>query len=529
MNLSITSIFKQLGNFYKKFSKGTKIFAFVSLAAIIIGAIIIASIMNSGKYIVLYRGLSSTESSEIYSVLKKMSVDVKVEGDGTLLVPTSEEATLKMQLASEGFPKSTLNYDLFTDKTDLFTTDYQKKQMLIFQLQDRLQNSIKTLQGVSNAIVNLSIPEDNSYVLKDEKIDITASVILELFTSCDLSKKQINGIEQLVANSVPGLISNNVAIINSQGEQLNTKNSEEGVDNAYLKIETVNIINKVFEDKIKSFLKPIFGDNGLSIAVNVDVDFDKVSSEEKIYTPVIGDNGIISWVERSGKSSGSDNGSSGVPGTGSNTDGVPTYTESDDTSNETDTSSDIIISENYSANYLVNQLVKVIQDNGGSITDMTVSVIINSKELSDENIVKYKELVANSAGISVDKVVLTNAEFLPSSNVSFPEESNPPGVLMSLGTQEIVIIGSTFVGFIIVLVIIIILAKKRKKKNIKTKIEEQLEEAIAGKTREKMPGEIVLNETREQALKRQIKEFSTSSPETVAQLLRVWIKEDDNN
>jgi flagellar biosynthesis/type III secretory pathway M-ring protein FliF/YscJ len=35
-----------------------------------------------------------------------------------------------------------------------------------------------------------------------------------------------------------------------------------------------------------------------------------------------------------------------------------------------------------------------------------------------------------------------------------------------------------------------------------------------------------LNETREQNLKRQVKEFSASNPEIVAQLLRAWMKED---
>jgi flagellar biosynthesis/type III secretory pathway M-ring protein FliF/YscJ len=44
------------------------------------------------------------------------------------------------------------------------------------------------------------------------------------------------------------------------------------------------------------------------------------------------------------------------------------------------------------------------------------------------------------------------------------------------------------------------------------------------------PGGIVFNETREQGLKKQIKELSSSNPDIVAQLLRTWIKEgeDDN-
>jgi flagellar biosynthesis/type III secretory pathway M-ring protein FliF/YscJ len=42
-----------------------------------------------------------------------------------------------------------------------------------------------------------------------------------------------------------------------------------------------------------------------------------------------------------------------------------------------------------------------------------------------------------------------------------------------------------------------------------------------------VPGEIVLTETREQGIKRQVKEFASTNPEIVAQLLRTWMKEDD--
>ena len=45
-----------------------------------------------------------------------------------------------------------------------------------------------------------------------------------------------------------------------------------------------------------------------------------------------------------------------------------------------------------------------------------------------------------------------------------------------------------------------------------------------------MNEEIILNETKEQSMKKQIKDFSAGSPDIVAQLIRTWIKEDyDNN
>jgi len=90
-----------------------------------------------------------------------------------------------------------------------------------------------------------------------------------------------------------------------------------------------------------------------------------------------------------------------------------------------------------------------------------------------------------------------------------------------------------------VLLLIIRRKIKRKKKEKAPELKEMIEKAMANSANtatkhhyeavkpEDLPGEIIPNETREQALKRQIKEYTTNNPETVAQLLRVWIKEDD--
>jgi flagellar biosynthesis/type III secretory pathway M-ring protein FliF/YscJ len=77
-------------------------------------------------------------------------------------------------------------------------------------------------------------------------------------------------------------------------------------------------LSKIFEEKIKSFLEPVFGKSGMSVSVNVVVDFNRKTSEEVSYFPVIGDNGIISWVERHNENT-SDEGALGGD--------VPTYSE----------------------------------------------------------------------------------------------------------------------------------------------------------------------------------------------------------
>ena len=248
MNMSISEALQQLVASFKKLSKGAKIAIFSGLGAAIVSAVVIAVILNGNKYSVLYRGLSSAESLEILNLLDNMGVDVKVETDGSIHVPKDQAPALKMQLAVEGYPSSTLSYDLFLGNSDLLTTDYEQKKLYIFQLQDRLQQSIETLQGVKSAIVTLGIPEDNPYVLKSEVPEITASVALQLYSNAQLTPKQIKGIVLLVARSIPGLTEENVVVVGEDGQQLNTGAGFDTVD-VSTKIDAITQLNKIFEDK----------------------------------------------------------------------------------------------------------------------------------------------------------------------------------------------------------------------------------------------------------------------------------------
>ena len=521
MKFSISGIFKQISSFFNKLGKTLKITIIAFIIIAVAGACVFAIVINSNKYAILYKNLTSSEGAEVLSYLQSNAVDVKVQNDGTILVPTEMVAQLRMQLAAEGYPNGSIGYDLFTDYSDLFTTDYETKKLLLFQLQERLQKSIMTIQGVKNAIVTLSISDENTFVLVKEKIDTTASVVLDLYSNVSLTKKQISGIERLVANAVPGLAAENVAIIGSDGEQLN--GSLDGNTSVTdVRLETINMINTVYSNKISQFLEPVFGKNSLSIAVNVTVDFKSVVSEETVYTPVIGENGIITWVQRTreGIGNGSGNGSD-----------IPTYEESLNVSGGGSQYSDT-----FSAEYLVNKLVRQIQDNGGNITDITVAVIVNMKELSDEQRETYKQLIAYSAGISPEKVVLTNAEFkapIKNSDDESDSDTIDIGVInlkINLDEKDIIIIsGAAFIILMFMIFIITTVRKGKKKKKLQRELKYNDEFSEHGEDKKKvdMPGEIVLNETREQALKRQIKDFSTSNPETVAQLLRVWMKEDD--
>ncbi len=517
MKLTTRRILEQIKEFWKAKSKKTQrriiglLFSFVAVA------VLAAVFLNNSGYVTLYEGLSSSEMGDIVSKLNEMGFDFKVKTDGTILVSQEEEAEVLMTMASEGYPQSALNYDIFTSNSGFMTTEYEKKQYLLFLYQNRLQDAIKTIKGVKSAIVTISLPEEDSFVFEEDKVPATASVVLSLASGAELSTKQIKGIENLVSSSIAGLDSKNVAIVSNTGETLNDQYDDEKSVNSNTKFELEKNISNSIEKKIVKLLSPVFGYDSIRVAVNTLVDINKTVSEQTTYEPVVGENGMIERQDSVKENLAAGNAAGGVPGTATNS-GVTTYQEptgSDNTGN---------YSESSSTNYLNNQTVEQVEREGYEIKDITVSVLIGNQQLTQSQIADYKQMVAFAAGTAADKVVINNAVFAAAENSGNTAE--PSGSFLK---DNMIYIGGAAALLAVVLVVLRLLKKRKQKRKPEPEPEESVFENTPLDPKAQFVDEIVLNETREQNLKRQIKDFSSGNPDIVAQLIRTWLKEDDEN
>jgi len=348
---------------------------------------------------------------------------------------------------------------------------------------------------------------------------------LDIGSSVELDAKQVNGIEALVCKSVNGLDDENIAIVSTTGEMLN--DNDESQVSAYNRLELEKSISSTIQNNITKLLEPVFGADRLRVVVNTMVDINKKVSESTTYSPVTDNSGLVVTQDSSKESVSSSNGggSGGVTGTSSNT-GVTTYpsvTGTDSTGN---------FSESSSVNYLNNQLVEQTQRDGYDIKDTTISVLIGDESLTPSEINDYKQMIANAAGVTIDKVAITNVDFITDTQSANQERTT--GVNVFIIDNLYMIIGIAVALIVIALCLFVFLKKKSKKKSKddKAAVGEFWNKKTEAVTTEKqdvlpMPQEIVLNETREQNLKKQIKDFSSNSPDIVAQLIRTWLKEDE--
>lgn len=517
---------KSIVDFWKKLSKKIKIIIISVIAVLIIGSVVLSVVLNKTDYIVLFSGLSDEEVTEVMNELKEKNVEYKYQTNGEILIPKDNESLIRMQLAEEGYPHSGLNYDLFTNNIDFMTTDYEKRKYELFQLQERIAASVETITGVKKAIVNIAIPETDNYAWDNNKQESSATIKINMITGYELTDSQITGITNLIRTSVVGLKAENIAIVDTEGNDLTANGEIKQTDTLKIKIELEKQIQKDIENNIGKLLSKAYGVDNYEVSAKCTVNLDKKISENLKYTPNEDTNkGVVNKEDSNKEVVGEGKVTGGVVGTENNSE-VPVYPD------VTIQGDDIYYKDKSSIDYLVNQLKEQIQYEPGNIEKLTVAVIINKEKINDDEKNNLKELIAYAAGTEVESISLLNLKFdkevMPVFN---PEE--PLNFWASLSNEQKLLYSGIGFGVLIFIIIITIIIKKIKKAKRKKLESELLNAAENGNSKdsedswEDIKDEIELKNTKEAVLKKQITDFASGNPDIAAQLIRTWMKGDD--
>jgi len=190
----------------------------ILVLVVITGIVVIYSRAHRVEYVTLYNGLQADEAGMIIEKLKSSKVPYKISEEGKVIsVPTDEAEEVRLQLVREGLPKSGVGYEIF-DKKTWGMTDFVEKINYKRALEGELARTIGELKEIESVRVHLVLPEERLF--KEDKIEPSASVMLKLRPGFKLSSSQSLGIAKLIANSIEGLSTSNVTIIDFNGDIL---------------------------------------------------------------------------------------------------------------------------------------------------------------------------------------------------------------------------------------------------------------------------------------------------------------------
>ncbi len=518
MNEQIRKALTPLTQFWSGTSKMVKRIIIGGVIAAVVIALALSILLNREDYVVIFEQLSETETSEILAALHDMDVEVKVGESGSIMVPSDAESKVRMQLATAGYPKNGLSYYLIEENSGMLTTDYERKQYMNMQLQERIAASIKTLEGVKNAVVTITVPEDEVFYLK-EKEKPTASVIIHMKQGSSLTDSQVLGIQNLISKSVSGLRKEDIALTDSLGNDLIESSTNKNPE--YSKISVTREIENDIKKKVSAVLLGPYQEDRFRVSVTATVDMDAMIKEETIYTPSPDGNntGVISEETRSDESSTSTQGDGGVPGTETNSE-IPTYA----TGGTTGTSSSSSSSENIK--YQVSQTKSQTQKNGAKIESISIGIAIDKASFDPGERESVTQLVAYAAGVSPESITVQNFRF-------YEEETGTGTAEPESGLNKWVLYGGIGAGILVLGSLIALLLLKRRKKEAEEAVvmagaegSTEALDVLFGEAAE--PEEVVKPITPVMDARREeIKQFAKNNPEIAAQMIKSWLRSED--
>lgn len=516
-------------------------------------AILVLTFGQNNDYSVLFSGLSQEEAQQIGSLLQDQQIDFKYNAsDGTIRVPEAVVETTRVTLLSQGYPKNGFAYDMYLDNTGLMTTESDKKQITLYELQDRLGATIRSFEGVQEARVNIAEASEQRYVLEDNETQgASASVVITMQNGSVLTEDKAQAVKNLVAHSVRGM--NFAEVVVLDGETMLEVGGSSGSGSAATDLNSLtSMVETSIAANIRNVLEKLYGTGSVAVSVKGTLNMEKLIQESTEYsTPEkISEEdktGLLESEELVNESSQAyNNEAGGVAGTESNAD-TPRYTNEDGDEEETDSYYD----GSASREWLYNVIKEQRQVDPGILEDVSVGVII----LTDNTSVPQEDLyrlVANSAGIPVteanDKITIIRDPGMPTEE----EEPilNPPedtlGVITTLIPLPLLIAIVAGVILLLLLILFLLLRRRRKKKDSEPEDADfeggdqlsasdlGLDETGSGgplgagglDDEDDMNSEEIMNLRMQKSmrLKQNIAEFVDQNPQIAAKLVQSWLR-----
>lgn len=286
-SLDPSAILGQLTNSYLKLPLIQRIIFPFLIVASVVGIVYASRWSSQADYVVLFSDLSAQDSSAVIAKLKEKKIQYQIRSDGSSIAISPPELVheTRIELSGEGVPKGgVVGLEIF-ETANLGTTTFQEKIKFQRAIQGELERTISAIRGVSGARVHVAQPEKS--VFSKLGSQATASVMLKVDPSAELSKKQIQGITNLVAGSIEGLKAENVTIVDAVGNLLTVTEAdgENSLEGEATRLSYQREIEKGYIQRVEQMLIKILGPGKAIARVTADLDFSQVEREEESFDP----------------------------------------------------------------------------------------------------------------------------------------------------------------------------------------------------------------------------------------------------
>ncbi len=489
----------------------------IGAAVLLFVAIIGWSVWWGGRpdNVPLFTGMDAKDAGEVAAKLKELKIPYEIGNNGTAILVSSKDVyRVRLDLASQGLPRGYKGFEIF-DQNKFGATEFQNKVYYLQALQGELTRTIEQMAEVEKARVHIVLPEDSLY--KRNEKPATASIMLKLRPSAQLTREQVKGIVNLVAHSIQSLKPENVTVVDSFARVLNDQPESQQLPTAasLTQLEMTKKVQDNLQKSVQSLLEQVLGPNKTAVRVSVELNFDLRTVDRQVFEPVVDDKGIIRSSQDVNESfKGTTPQQGGVPGTTTN---IPGYVTTNQGQSQYE-------KKESTRNYEINELKEKTVVAPGSIRRLAVSVLVdaNVNNAQRESIMKA---VSSAVGYNAGRGDVISVESIPFSTELVDRQKREELELAEQQKQALYMkIAVAAVALLAVLYVVRTFLRKRQPEEpefmeIPVQSPAHIMESSAAK-------ELSPQEKERAAQREAIAKMAKAKPEEVAQLVKAWINEE---
>jgi flagellar M-ring protein FliF len=526
-------------------SKGTRVLLAGTLGTMLLLGAYFAVRGAYEPYAPLYKGLEREDAAAVVAKLREQKIPYRLADNGASIeIPDSRLNDVRLDLASSGLPRGTgVGFESF-DKMRLGATDFEQRVLFRRSLEGELGRTINSMTQVQTARVHLVMPEKSVFVSKNEPA--SASVVLLLKAGQQLGPREVAGIVNTIASSVPSLTKDRVSIVTTDGQTLHRPRSNPNdpgapdEDRSELQARTVE---STLEDRARQLLERVVGPGHVDVRVTAEVDNARIERIEDRYDPT---HSAVRSEEKTTERSNPHETASGVPGAESN---IPTgnrATAGADGGTQPALGEGGQARETQTRNFELDHVFEKRIASGGTIKRLAVAVVFDGVRQdpngptvprSQEELDKFAALVRGAVGIDDrrgDSVSVQSIPFLEEPKPVVPAEvpSAMPLKLPPKYARFVPVAGAAAV--VLGILAAVLLRRRSNKKKAKLAQNQATSAEVASTAKalaEKQESDNLTGESDPltadlsgDELRKAVEARAVEDPATAALVLRAWLK-----
>lgn len=528
----LRALLQRVIDWWNKFTTRQKTLIVSAVASVIVLLAVVVTLISQPRYKTLYVSETTKETSEVQAVLDEEGIKYNTSSDGlTLSVLEDQYTQAVVLLGANNYPAAEYSVDSVFEG-GFSTTESDKTKKYQEFMEAKFQSTLKNMDNVKRAIVNINIP-DNDGTLLSKKKESYASVMLELENPEEMTQDQAAFIARFVATELGNDTTSNVVIMDTTGNMLYSGQDENSLTgNASSRLSYKTQYDNIVRGEINDALVGAKIYDNVQVVPNLDLNWDVIKTTEHTYTPADGqDQGVLSQEDTYSQTAENSNGD--IPGTDTNAE--ITYEFQDHAFSTTTT-------DETSRSYLPNEKITDTEKAGGAINYESSSlgitaihyVVYNEDDMKASGALdgttfdEFRIANSESTKTEVDEDVynvVSKATGIPVANIQIVAYDEPVFVPSEGGP-----VSATNI-FIIVLIILIlgllafvVIRSMRAEKQPEEEEELSLDNLLQS-TQENTVVEEIDSEGKSE-VRLMIEKFVDENPDAVANLLRNWLTED---